>query len=583
MACLIAPVAGWAKKKPAPPPPALPGCEQAFQNLWNVRATYAAAGSFETAVAQLLMPHDVPACGSEYLGSLPGTALELYQPARKSLFQALENFSMQQQRTSTTSSTSSVTPVSKVSGPSSIAEEFSGVSVNSGTSALTFQLAPGTALSTLEEQSVIVPCSPVLRISRNCVSGGWSKVAQSLTFSVTANTSTAAQAIKGTAVAGSTTSTALATLANAGSTEPTFGGFGAKGVILRQNAGTPSKPGTPDVAFKTLSEDSAALGEALKNNCPEFTNAVRVAAPKVAEQTADEKAFLNALQEQYEPLGEVLSGCLKSSLVVERAVQNFLAAYLVVVTYTQTDLNNAQTPMLGVEYDLNTPAGQPSYSSLKANFSWNPVKSKAAKQGSLPAEQLAGAASQNALTLQKTSPGKKPAATTAAAGQGKTAKKAAEANSPPVSISASLSWDLYNGKPPSGVPGTDRLRDVQTGAEIDFRVPTSKIWKIGELVGDSTLAGSYYYQDQTSPGIVTGPPSSITIAGLPSTAKTVYTSKGPINLGQVRWGLGTGSNVSFPICFTYANRSQLITHPIKGFQFGLSYNLSALFTKGSSK
>jgi hypothetical protein len=151
-----------------------------------------------------------------------------------------------------------------------------------------------------------------------------------------------------------------------------------------------------------------------------------------------------------------------------------------------------------------------------------------------------------------------------------------------VSINASLSWDLYNGKPPSGVPGTEQLRDIQTGVEIDVRLSTSNIPKIGGLIGDSTMAGSYYYQDQTSPGIVTGPPSSITITGLPSTAKTVYTSKGPINLGQLRWGLGTGSNVSFLICFTYSNRSELITHPIKGFQFGLSYNLSALFTKGSS-
>jgi hypothetical protein len=112
-------------------------------------------------------------------------------------------------------------------------------------------------------------------------------------------------------------------------------------------------------------------------------------------------------------------------------------------------------------------------------------------------------------------------------------------------------------------------------------VTTSKIPTIGSLIGDSTLAGTYYYQDQTSPSVLKGPPSSITLVNLPSTATQVCTTRGPINLGQIRYGFGTGSNVSFPICFTYANRSELITHPIKGLQFGLNYKLSSLFTNSS--
>jgi hypothetical protein len=353
-----------------------------------------------------------------------------------------------------------------------------------------------------------------------------------------------------------------------------------------------------------LSEDSVTLARDLsEQQCPDFHAAVTDAATQMDAVKADETAFLNTLQAHYGRLGAAFLSCLRANPDMEKHVQNFLASYLVVVTGTQADLDNAQTPLLGAEYDLNTPASQPSYSSLKANFSWNPIKSTAARQSSnaanlaskgetvaahAAAEQatvalpLASTATRNALTLQTPAAPKMPPVTTAASGQDKAAKDAAKDSTPPVTINASLSFDLYNGKPPSGVPGTERLRDFQTGAEIDFQVPTSKIRGIGGLIGDSTLAGSYYYQDQTSPGIVTGPPSSITIVGLPSTAKTVYTSKGPINLGQVRWGLGTGSNLSFPICFTYSNRSELISHPIKGFQFGLSYNLSALFTRGSS-
>jgi len=589
---LIVSGTAWAKKPPAPAPQALPTCEEAFHNLWAAKAQYGGEGPFSTAVAQLLTPHSEPACGSEYLGALPGTALELYQPARQNLFQALENYSTQQQSTSTTSSTSSVTPVSKVSGSSSIAEEFSGVNVNSGTSALTFQFAPGTVLSTLEGQSVIVPCEPAMRLSRHCLGGGWNEFAERLTFSLTANTSTASQSIKGTASGGASGTSSPATLVNAGSTEPSFGGLGAKGVILRQSTAKAPKGKTPVSAYKRLSESSADLGQKLKTNCPAFGAAVREAAEKIAVQDSD-AAFVATLREQYAPLGEALSGCLKANPAVETAVQKYLAAYLVVVTDTQADLDSAQTPMLGAEYDFNQPPNQPAYSSVKANFSWNLVKSKAAKKGdSAPNEsqtgagQLASAAAENAVTLGQSAPpataAARAAAAAKAAGQSKTAKKAAAENTPPLSVSTSVSLDLYNGKPPSGVPGTDRLRDVQAGAEIDWITPTSKIPKLGSLMGDSTLAGSYYYQDQTSPGIVTGPPSGITIVGLPSTAKTVYAAKGPINLGQIRWGLGTGSNVSFPICFTYSNRSELITHPIKGIQFGLSYNLTALFAKGST-
>ena len=138
--------------------------------------------------------------------------------------------------------------------------------------------------------------------------------------------------------------------------------------------------------------------------------------------------------------------------------------------------------------------------------------------------------------------------------------------------------EFYNSQPPISVPSASRLRDVQVGFEADYILHANQNHAITKLIGDSTLSASYLYQDQTSPSILTAPPSGISFSNLPSTATTVYTSKGPINLGQLRWGLGTGTNVSFPISFTYSNRSALIAHPIAGLQFGLSYNLSSLFS-----
>jgi hypothetical protein len=92
-------------------------------------------------------------------------------------------------------------------------------------------------------------------------------------------------------------------------------------------------------------------------------------------------------------------------------------------------------------------------------------------------------------------------------------------------------------------------------------------------LGDLSLVGAYYYQDQTSPSILNGPPSSITFNGLPTTASQVFATRGRINVGQIRFGFGTGTNIRFPIGVSYSNRSDLIVHPFVGVQFGVSYDL----------
>jgi hypothetical protein len=563
-------------------------CDEVFQELWKDKPSNTAA-DFMTGVEHTLSPATSIECAREYL---QGYALAAFRPTRQNLFRALENYSNQQQQTSTTSSTASVSPVSKPTGPSAIAEEFSGVNVTSGTSALTFQVSPGSLLSNFEQQGVVLPCSPVLRIAENCLPGFWSDFAERITLSVSANTSVAGQSVKGTAtssISGSTTAGAM--LSTTGSSEPSFGGFGVKGVAIYAPPSKQIAKITPaqQKLYQELSITSAELQNQLIS-CSSFDGASMAAASVLATQSTED-AFLKTLHAQYALLGQALMSCLKSDDALVKRLQDYIAAVLIATTIDK-DIAATRKPMVGFEYDLNTPQNQPSYSSLKGNFTLAFGESKSAKEArgaetkaagsvscaaaasgqgtaSPPIAQAACAAAVQSITLADTKT------------QNRVAKKTASVNTPLVTVNLSLAGDLYNGKPPSMVPSTERLRDFQGGAEIDLKVTTSKIPTIGSLIGDSTLAGTYYYQDQTSPSVLKGPPSSITLVNLPSTATQVYTTRGPINLGQIRYGFGTGSNVSFPICFTYANRSELITHPIKGLQFGLSYNLSSLFTNSS--
>ena len=565
-----------------------PTCEAVFQLLWADRQAhpdqYLTPDIFQTAIIHTLSPATSPACGAMYLSgkNVRKGALDLYKPARRNLFAALQNYSAQQQQGSTNSSAAITSPVSKVTGLSGIAEEFSGTSVSSGTSALTFQFSPGPLLTNLVDQDVIIPCSPVLQIKTNCVAGSLRSAMERLTLSATANTSTAAQSIKGTATSSAPGSTAApATLNTAGTTEPSFGGFGVKFVALY--LGAAGKQKAPDTTSfdQHLSQSSALFFNQLVS-CGTFVDAMTQTAHSMAISN-NVSSFIQSLQSHYGYLGEAFIPCLDGNTAADAAVQNYLAAYVIEVA-TNDDVNAAKTTMLGFEYDLNTPPNQPAYSSMKSNFSWTFGESVASKSVPNVSCSTPRTGTDHAACAALKTPKRSidnPSTGKSQSSASSDAKAGASANTKPWTINAFVSADLYNEKPSSSIPSASHLRDVTAGVEIDYIVKSSKIPKVGSLIGDSTLAGTYYYQDQTSPSILKGPPSSITIANLPSTASQVYTTRGPINLGQLRYGLGTGSNVSFPICFTYANRSELVTNPIKGLQFGLSYNLSSLFSTKS--
>jgi len=584
-------------------------CKEVFTILWRDKQNgNIKTEDFPEAIKHTLNPGTSPGCAAEYLNKVQSNvreaALKLFTPTRQSLFRALQNYSPQQQQGSTNSSSASVNPVSKPTGPSAVAEEFSGVNVNSSTSALTFQFAPGTLLSNLEKENVVVPCSTSLHIDRSCWTGSLEWLAESLTFSVTTNTSTTGQAIKGSATSPGSGGAVPATLSTAGSTEPSFGGFGTKIVAIRTKPNTKANKQANDTVVQSqikfdqeLSKGSVLLTSQLLN-CTAYAGASQKAVDALSVQTS-EGSFLQTLSDQYTSLGEAFFACLNTDPHLVKYLQDYLAAVLADAA-SEYDINAARKPLLAFEYDLNTPQNQPSYSSIKSNFSITFGKLAASKKGKYD-ETKGLCDTTNSKSILK--PACDTAALAIAAGQGtskgtantsdksgllsnsknhNTAVKCAAAdNTKPFAINASVGADIYNAEPSSSIPSASRLRDIQAGVEIDWILRTSRLPGIGSLIGDSTLAGTYYYQDQTSPAILKGPPQTITISDLPANATQVYTSRGPIDLGQIRLGLGTGSNVSFPICFTYSNRSALIAHPIKGLQFGLSYNLSSIFTKKS--
>jgi hypothetical protein len=312
-------------------------------------------------------------------------------------------------------------------------------------------------------------------------------------------------------------------------------------------------------------------------------------------EAALEQVFRNG----YPDLLNQLAACLDGSPASTQSFKNFVTQQ-VISTVADVDLNN-KTPMLGFEYDLSTPLNKPSYSTAKANFSLQFGKPPttptatpeggAAKSATQIKTDTKAAANQKkqatwiaavSKTVNTEGSAAPPQSTTVASA---TTKAAAATVTPTWTVNFMADGEFYNAQPASSIPSAQRLRDVQLGLEVDYviRGSNAKSCALCTFIGDSTLSLSYLYQDQTSPSIVTAPPSGIAFSNLPSNASTVYTSRGPINLGQIRWGLGTGSNVSFPIAFTYSNRSDLIAHPIAGLQFGLSYNLSSLFSNNAGK
>jgi hypothetical protein len=554
----------------------------------------------------------------------------LIAPARTSLWNTFESLSGSQQQGSSLSSTGSTNAVSKPSGPSALVQEFGGANATTSASASTIQWAPGTMFTNLAVTGVDYLCFEK-NVPKGCISPGLLKGLAPLTIKVTANTG-GGQTATGTATTPTSPSTSQpVTVSSKGTSGPGFAGltvqysfFGSKskaaataltGKTAPSTKDKDSKaPSAKDKDAKTAATDSSAIvsyyatelkaanrSHAALENCDVYSSwqssaqvdlSQRISKTAVSSPSSDQVREIQwAIQNQYATL---LTNMLKSKSCAP-AIEKLgamLGAMLEAETYEDfaSQQKTSKTPELALEYDLNTPQNKPGYSSVKGAFTW----SFGAPKKPVPGKPTGDGKDTNAEQSGIRSYAKTQATVAASAGSGASvqagkqasanAKPQAKANVSPWSLTMNGNADFYNSQPPSSVPSANRVRELQFGSELSYLfTPSGNSGALHSLIGPFTAAAAYSYQDQTSPAMFTGP-ALTGFTGLPASTTTAYTQRGVIHLGQVRLNLGTGSNLTCPLAFTYSNRSELVVHPTWGVQFGVSYNLTSLFNSfGSSK
>jgi len=544
-------------------------------------------------------------------------ANEAIAPVRTTLWNAFESLSPSQQQGSSLSSSGSTNAVSKPSGPTSLVEEFGGANVTRGTSSSTVQWSPGTMLTNLALTGVDYLC-----LTKNqptsCISARLLRNLSPLTFKITGNTSSGTPSMSGTAATPTSTASAQQVTVNSqGNSGPNFAGLTVQYSLLgsRNRAAVKSltsqanSPGQGETPSATQSSHGKYYGNELHSlwktrdllqNCtayknwqPTATNEFQaVLGSAVPPPTAGQLAQVQGMIES--EYGKLLAGML-SSADCRPALEGFQGLYAAILeAKTYEDFVAVQSssakPELALEYDLNTPQSKPSYSSVKATFNWQfgkstpsvpsaPLGKDASAKLTSAQDEIHTFASNAAAMLAPANPGKASATGKQASAN---AKALAQDNAQPWSFTLTGTADIYNAEPPSSVPSGSHLKDIQAGAELAYVFsPFSKNSTLLSFLGSVTAAAAYSYQDQTSPAILTGPVLT-DFTGLPSSTTTAYAQRGIIHLGQLRLGFGTGKNLTFPLAFTYSNRTELIVHPTWGVQFGISYNLTSLFGSGTS-
>lgn len=111
------------------------------------------------------------------------------------------------------------------------------------------------------------------------------------------------------------------------------------------------------------------------------------------------------------------------------------------------------------------------------------------------------------------------------------------------------------------MPG--RFRDVRAAAEAEWALREIGSYGVPTL----SMAAMYVYLHQQPLGL-----------GLSAFNQAALEDKGHIGLFQAKLEFPTGNNaVRIPLSFTYANRTELVKESEVRGQFGLSFNLDALF------
>lgn len=565
-------------------------------------------------------------------------AVKRLTPARVSLWNALQNLSGSQQVGSSLSSSGSTNPVSKPAGPTALAEEFGGANVTTGTSSLTAQWSPGTMLANMVLGNATDLC-PTGQTS-HCVRPGFLAGLMPLTVKITSNTSSASPSVTGTSTTPSSTSSSQqVTVAAKGTQGPSFSGltvsysFGAKskkalqsiaeseadakanrepssqapaagqnGSQIQPASSQQTSGATQNSAQKKTQTSSSPnpaaqlyvenLGKEFQTAFTSTQSATNCSAFNLwlsKEQGDFTKAVANidvpSLTAQIETWYQELFNAMLNAPDCQRAIQNFSNFYAAVLATRAAEevlsVQASAVPQLGVEYDLNTPQDKPAYSTFKlsGNWQWRFAKTAALLEPTSPAITAIQKFVDQAQPIgAATNPAN---ASSAAKQMADAAKPPAQAATPPWSFSFNGAVDVYNAEPASTIPSASHLRDIQAGGELAYLFsPSTNSGPLREFIGSVRLSGAYSYQDQTSPAILTGP-ALTDFSGLPSSTTSAYAKRGVIHLGQIKLALGTGSSFSYPLALTYSNRTELVTHPTWGVQFGVSYNLSSLFTSST--
>jgi hypothetical protein len=520
-------------------------------------------------------------CLASVMPSMPSRSTN----ALKALAESLGN-SMQQ--SSPAGASGSTSPVSKPTGSTSLIQDVGGFSTTSNGSALTLQFAPGDLVQQMGSAGAFDFCTATLQ-TKGCRSTWWLKAFAPATFSVTANTTTPGASVSGTAAsAGSVVPATLNSLSN----KLSFGGVTAKYGLPFLTKKTSDGKAQADPVADAASKEAAALSFLMNKlaTCKAYTDWVEstqtnaIKAMQAAQADGNPTTLTHFIVSSYTDLVTHLSSdptCKDSLSAAVSSIRTVSAFQTAIVA--QQALATSSTPMLGLEYDFTTPPNKPSYHSAKLNFTWQSTVScttqvqaaetRASSSGT-PSSTMLSPSAGTCTSAKSGSQPINPMSTSANPGS-----KSASAT-PNWTVSASAGADIYNDEPSSAISSASHLRDIQAGAEITrvwhistYKQQNASLAALFSKLGDLSLVGAYYYQDQTSPSILNGPPSSITFNGLPTTASQVFATRGPINVGQIRLGFGTGTNFRFPIAVSYSNRSDLIVHPFVGVQFGVSYDL----------
>ena len=407
-----------------------------------------------------------------------------------------------------------------------IASEYGGMTQSTSGQTTTFSGTLSGVPLTIESKTgapLFAPCSAGL--AGSCTSEAALDALSRFAYSVAVSTSGTAA---GTGTAGTGTGNAQpVTLSNSGSNSSyTLTQATLKVAILRQYPTKDELKQAADKIDATILKKIQDAAKQLTINLSQIDNPP-AAAPNAAlirtELRSAAEALLTGYPSQPGEAWDIATAHLTNAAKLgESNFSKDVADYLQAIApyAAQEDLvfEGTRKPTVSFEYDLNRPANQPSNSNFKLVGSWN---------------------------------------------------------KDPWTFTLNATASIYNSQPSSSIPSASRLRSLQIAAETDYKVSKS-IW----VLGNPTLTGAFYYQNQTSPSILNVPIQGLPITGLSSSTTQVFTQRGPIDIGQFKISFGSStSGFRVPLSLTISNRTELLTGMDVRGQVGISYNFDALLPK----